>query len=57
MHITLKVKPPRTDLFTSWSGRESNPTCPSRLRVRFGAPEDPDDAEEVGTAELRDAGG
>ncbi len=28
MHITLKVNPPCTDLFTSWSGSESKPTWP-----------------------------
>lgn len=33
-HRMLKQKPWATDLFTSWSGRLSKPTCPVRFRVR-----------------------
>ena len=34
MHMILNVKPAATLWFTSWSGKESNPTCPPSCRLR-----------------------
>ena len=37
MHIMLKVNPAATLWLTSWSGNESNPTCPPSCRfLSFG---------------------
>ena len=41
MHIILKVNPAATLWLTSWSGKESNPTCPPSWRLRsFGSLEE-----------------
>ena len=37
MHRTLNVNPSETDLFTSWSGKLSKPTCPRNASVRIFA--------------------
>ena len=45
MHITLNVNPAATLWLTSWSGSESNPTCPPSCRFRNFGLVDPDELD------------